>query len=251
MPGLKIALVLFALFFLTPLAIAALRHQQTGVGADWWSADRSSAGHLPAAGQHAAAMVRVFAAPTVRWRGIFAVHCWIVIKPEGAAGYTRYDYTAWGERLRVNGFVPDGRWFGRLPELVFSADGAAAAAMIPDMQAAIEAFRLRGLDDYRAWPGPNSNTFVAAVLDAVPAAAVLPPNAIGKDYPYDGRWLRRTASGTGLRLSLGGYAGLTVGWVEGVEVSILGGVVGVDVRRPAIKLPGLGRLGLPSVPQSG
>ena len=72
----------------------------------------------------------------------------------------------------------------------------------------------------------------------------LPPTAIGKDYPYDGRWLRRTPSGTGLRLTLGGYAGLTVGWVEGVEVNVLGAVAGLDVRRPGIKLPGLGRLGV-------
>jgi hypothetical protein len=189
--------------------------------------------------------VRVFAAPTVRWRGIFAVHSWIVVKPEGASGYTRWDYTAWGAPIRVNGFVPDGRWFGRDPQVVFAADGAAAAALIPRMQAAVEAYPWRDRGDYRVWPGPNSNTFVAAVLDSVPEAqAVLPPNAIGKDYPHDGWWLRRTASGTGLRLTLGGYAGLTIGWVEGIEVNILGGVAGIDVRRPAVKLPGLGRIGI-------
>ena len=128
-------------------------------------------------------MVRVFAAPTVRWRGILAVHCWIVLKPEGASTYTRYDYTAWGEPIRVNGFAPDGRWFGRHPELVFAADGETAAAMIPRMQAVIDSYTWRNRGDYRAWPGPNSNTFVAAVLDAVPeAAVVLPPTAIGKDY---------------------------------------------------------------------
>ena len=71
----------------------------------------------------------------------------------------------------------------------------------------------------------------------------LPPTAIGKDYPYDGRWLRPTPSGTGFRLTLGGYAGLTFGWVEGFEVNILGAVAGFDLRRPAVKLPGLGRLG--------
>lgn len=249
MPTLKIALSLFALLYLSPLAISVLLYQRTGIGADWWSADRSSIGLLPTAGQHPAAVVRVFAAPTVRWRGIFAVHCWIVLKPEGADSYSRYDYTAWGEPIRVNGFEPDGRWFGRLPELVFAADGEAAAAMIPSMQAAVENFGWRDHGDYHAWPGPNSNTFVAAVLDAVPEAAVaLPPNAIGKDYPYDGRWFRRTASGTGMRLSLGGYAGLTMGWVEGVEVNILGAVAGFDFRRPALKLPGLGRLGMPSMP---
>ena len=135
--------------------------------------------------------------------------------------------------------------------------GPAAEAMIPRMRAAIADYAWRNLGDYRAWPGPNSNTFVAAVLDAVPEArAVLPNTAIGKDYPYDGRWLRRTPSGTGIRLSLGGYAGVTLAWVEGIEVNILGGVAGLDLRRPAIKLPGLGRLGMagpdgPSTPPAG
>ena len=51
-------------------------------------------------------------------------------------------------------------------------------------------------------------------------------------------------SRTGFRVSFGGYLGLMVGWTEGIEVNILGGVVGVDLRRPAIKLPGVGRVGL-------
>jgi len=243
---LKTCLLLFALLFLLPLGIAALRYYWDGSGGEWQTADRSSAGLLPAVAARPA-VVRVFAAQTVRWRGIFATHCWIVFKPEGADAYTRYDYTAWGEPIRVNGFVADGRWFGRMPLLVFAADGERAAALIPRMQAAIAAYAFRKQGDYRAWPGPNSNTFVAAVLDAVPEiGAVLPPTAIGKDYPYDGRWLRATPSGTGLRLSLGGYAGVTVGWMEGIEINVLGAVAGLDIRRPGIKLPGLGRLGIPS-----
>ncbi len=240
------ALALFVLVYLVPLMVSAVVHQWNGIGAGWWSADRSSIGHLPSPADHPGAIVRVFAAPTVRWRGIFAVHSWIVLKPEGAGAYTRYDYTAWGDPIRVNGFEPDGRWFGRDPEVILAADGEAAAALIPRMQAAVESYAWRTRGDYRVWPGPNSNTFVAAVLDAVPEAqVVLPPTAIGKDYPYDGQWLRRTASGTGLRLTLGGYAGITIGWVEGIEANILGAVAGVDLRRPAIKLPGLGRIGMP------
>jgi hypothetical protein len=244
---LKTCLLLFALLFLLPLGIAAFRYYRDGAGGEWQTADRSSAGLLPATPGRPA-VVRVFAAQTVRWRGIFATHCWIVFKPEGDSAYTRYDYTAWGDPIRVNGFVADGRWFGRMPLLVFAADGNAAAALIPRMQAAIASYAYRNHGDYRAWPGPNSNTFVAAVLDAVPEIqAVLPPTAIGKDYPYDGRWLRFTPSGTGLRLSLGGYAGLTVGWVEGIEVNVLGAVAGLDIQRPGIKLPGLGRIGVPRV----
>lgn len=246
MSALKIALLLFLLLFLLPLGVSAARYRLDGGGAGWWAADRSSAGLLPPAATHRPAVVRVLAARTVRWRGIFAVHCWIVLKPEGATRYTRYDYTAWGAPIRMNGFEPDGRWFGAVPEVVFAADGEDAAALIPRMLAAIEGYAWRNHGDYRAWPGPNSNTFVAAVLEASPGIrAALPPTAIGKDYPHDGRWLRPTASGTGLRATLGGYAGITLAWVEGIEVNLLGAVAGLDLRRPAVKLPGLGRIGLP------
>ncbi len=244
---LKSGLAAFLLFYLLPLGISALRYRlETGV-TDWRMADRSSAGLLLPPGQNAPAVVRIFAAPTVSWRGIFAVHCWIVLKPDGAMDYTRYDYTAWGMPIRVNGFPADGRWFGRTPEIVFAADGAAATAIIPRMQKAVASYAWRNEGDYSAWPGPNSNTFVAAVLAAVPEIhAALPPNAIGKDYPYDGRWLRLTPSRTGVEATLGGYAGLTIGWVEGIELNILTAVAGIDVRRPALKLPGLGRIGWPS-----
>lgn len=244
---LKLTVWLFAALYVLPISVSAVLHQFSSVGADWWSADRSSAGHLLPAAQTPGAIVRVFAAPTVRWRGIFAVHSWIVIKPEGAPAYTRYDYTAWGTPIRVDGFVADGRWFGRDPEVIFAVDGDAAAAMIPRIQAAIDGYAWRNHGDYRAWPGPNSNTFIAAVVDAVPEMRfALPPTAVGKDYPYDGRWIRMTGSGTGFRVTLGGYAGVTIGWVEGIELNILGGVAGLDMRRPAVKLPGLGRIGLPS-----
>ena len=243
-PASKTFFLLFAVLFLLPLGVSALRYRLAGVGDGWQTADRSSAGLLPAVPDEPA-VVRVFAARTVRWRGVFATHCWIVLKPAGAPAYTRYDYTAWGDPVRVNGFVADGRWFGAAPELVFAADGDAASALIPRMEAAIKGYAWRNGGDYRAWPGPNSNTFVSAVLDAVPEVQVaLPPTAIGKDFPYDGRWLRPTPSGTGLRLTLGGYAGLVVGWVEGVELNIGGAVAGLDLRRPALKLPGLGRLGV-------
>jgi hypothetical protein len=191
-------------------------------------------------------LIRVYAARTVRWRGIFAVHTWIVVKAKNATNYSRYDYTAWGEPIRVNGFAADGRWFGAAPETILAVDGDLAERLIPKLQHAVETYEYRHDGDYTAWPGPNSNTFVKAMLDAVPELdAVLPPTAIGKDFPYDGAWLRRTTSGTGIQLSLGGYLGLTVGWVEGIEINFFGAVIGLDIRRPALKLPGLGRLGLP------
>ena len=241
----KTCLALFIAFYLLPIGVSATRYWLDGTGAGWRTADRSSIGVLPPA-QDRAAAVRIFAAQTVRWRGIFATHSWIVIKTADATSYTRYDYTAWGDPVRLNGFEPDGRWFGRLPSVVFAADGDLAEAMIPRIKAAIRDYAWRKQGDYCAWPGPNSNTFVQAVMDSVPEISVsLPSTAIGKDFPYDGRWLRLTDSGTGIRLTLGGYFGLTVAPAEGFELNILGGVFGLDLHRPAIKLPGLGRFGTP------
>jgi hypothetical protein len=236
---------LVALFF-GPIALRAALYWRVPP-ADWREADRSGTGLLPAAASHPEAAVRVFAARTVRWRGIVAVHCWIVLKDAGAARYDRYDLTAWGDPIRLNGFAPDGRWFGQAPEPVFAADGAAAEALIPRMRGAIRDYRWRHRGDYRAWPGPNSNTFVQAVLAAVPeVGAVLPPTAIGKDFPVDGAALALTPSRTGVRLSLGGYVGLTLAWVEGIEINVLGGVIGLDLRRPGVKLPAVGRVGIRS-----
>jgi hypothetical protein len=200
---------------------------------------------LPAAAAHPEAVIRVFAARTVRWRSIFAVHTWIVVKEKDSPTYSRYDYTAWGEPIRTNGFPPDGRWFGALPDTVVAIDGERAAALIPKIRYVIENYKFRNYGDYNAWPGPNSNTFVQAALNSVPELrAVLPPTAIGKDYPYDGRWFGATPSGTGFSLSLAGYLGVTIGWVEGFELNFFGAVLGFDIRRPALKLPGLGRFGL-------
>jgi Protein of unknown function (DUF3750) len=246
MSVLKVCLSLFVLLYLLPICIATLIYLFDGTSAGWRTADRSSIGSLPAPARNPDAVVRIFSAKTVRWRGILASHSWIVFKAAGAASYTRYDYTAWGELpIRVNGFEPDGRWFGHMPQIVFAADGDTAAALLPKIEAAIAQYTWRNAGDYRAWPGPNSNTFISAIIDAVPEMrTALPPTSVGKDYPYDGRWLRLTPSGTGLRLSLGGYGGLTVAWVEGIEVNILTAVAGFDIRRPAVKLPGLGRFGM-------
>jgi hypothetical protein len=95
------------------------------------------------------------------------------------------------------------------------------------------------------WPGPNSNSFIAYVLSAIPEAGIaLPPTAVGKDWRVDTRLVGLTPSRTGVQLEIGGLIGITVGWVEGIEINILGLVTGIDIRRPALKLPGFGRIGM-------
>ncbi len=37
--------------------------------------------------------------------------------------------------------------------------------------------------------------------------------------------------------------GVKLGWVEGIEVNVLGLVAGLDLRHPAVKLPAVGRVG--------
>lgn len=239
---LDLLLVASALVFV-PLAIPTVRYLLRDRGVPWRDADRSSAGLLPPPGRGEAS-VRVFAARTVSWRGIVASHCWIVLKRAEDRAYRRFDYTAWGAPVAIDRFVPDGRWFGSLPTVVLAIDGDRAEAMIPAICQAVRDYRYDRPGDYRAWPGPNSNTFVAAVMSAVPGLSVdLPPTAVGKDFPYDGRWCAPTPSGTGVRLSLGGYLGMTLGWVEGIEINVLGAIWGLDLRRPAVKLPAVGRLG--------
>jgi hypothetical protein len=245
--GRAVRLTLLIVFVLPVTAKALLWSLEERPG-NWWEARWTSAGILPAPPEDPEPRVYVFAARTGSWRSIFAVHTWIVVKERGASRYSRYDYTAWGEPIRVDGFIPDGRWFGAPPETVVGVDGDEAEKLIPKIRNVIENYKFRTYGDYIAWPGPNSNTFVQAVLDAVPKLrAVLPPTAIGKDYPYRGDWCGLTSSGTGLFISLGGYLGLTVGWVEGIELNLLGGVLGLDIRRPALKLPGIGRLGVPQI----
>ena len=239
-------MIIFLFLIFVPIGVSAARfYWFADRGGNWQTADRSSAGLLPSASSHPAALIRVYAARTVRWRSIFAVHTWIVIKEQEAASYSRYDYTAWGEPIRSNGFAPDARWFGATPEAVVAVDGEVASRLIPKIRHVVENYKFRAYGDYSPWPGPNSNTFVQAALDAVPELkAVLPPTAIGKDYPYEGDWIGLTPSRTGVYASLGGYLGFTIGWVEGFEINFFGAALGFDIRRPALQAPGIGRLGV-------
>jgi hypothetical protein len=247
MPRLRKALtLLLVLAFLAPVAVrAAVWYADDERAASWSSANWSSAGLLPPAAADPQARVLVMAGRTGGWRGIFAVHSWIVIKPAGASTWTRYDVVGWGTPLRTNIRPPDGRWYGNMPTIVADISGPEAAALIPRIEAAVAAYQHRDSGDYRAWPGPNSNTFVQTVLRAVPDAGIaLPPHAIGKDYRADGSIAGWTASGTGFEIAAGGMLGLKAGWVEGIEINLLGLVAGIDIRRPALKLPGFGRIGM-------
>ena len=65
-----------------------------------------------------------------------------------------------------------------------------------------------------------------------------------EDYLGD-RFVARAPSGHGVQLSLFGLLGFTASGVEGFELNVLGLCFGLNPFSPAIKLPLIGRLGIP------
>lgn len=218
---------------------------QAATERSWRTAPRHSAGLAPDPVQwRDSAIVQVYAADTYGWRGVFAVHPWLIFKRSGETAYTRYDVVGWRapDVVQRNYALPDGLWYGAQPQLLVEHRGAGVDQLIDAIEAAIASYPFA--DQYRSYPGPNSNTFLAHIGREVPALQLdLPANAIGKDYRPLTQPLGRSATGSGLQLSLLGLLGLSVGWEEGVELNLFGLHLGVDLNRPALRLPLMGRLG--------
>lgn len=219
---------------------------------NWWQARRDSSAQAPDPATTPEAVIQIYAARTVGWKGVLGVHTWIAVKRSGAPSYTRYEVIGWGvdrgaSALRVNRTGPDNYWFGSRPDLLADRRGDGVDELIDRVETAVRTYPYPA--SYRTWPGPNSNTFTAFVGRAVPELRLdLPPTAVGKDFLAGGAPVGLAPSGTGVQLSLLGLAGLLVGWEEGVELNLLGLTFGVDWNRPALKLPGVGRLGIPDLP---
>ena len=239
-------LLLPALFLLPVLVSGCLPYGRDGV--PWYEARRDPTGLAPDPATTPEAVIQVYAARAVSWRGIFSMHTWIAVKPSGAPRYTRYEVLGFGvsngaPAIRIDRMGPDNYWFGARPQVILDRRG-------PDVDAIIE--RIRGAvlsypypHEYRAWPGPNSNTFTAYIARQISELGLdLPSNAIGKDFLPGGALFAKAPSGSGFQVSLYGLAGILVAAEEGLEVNVLGLNIGVDPAVPALKLPAIGRLGL-------
>lgn len=229
--------------------LAYLDRLEDGPRGDWRSASREAVGLAPSPRTVLEPVLQVYAARAVRWRGYFGVHTWVAVKPRGAPEYTIYEVNGWrlrrsGSAVSVSQRPPDARWFGSRPELVAERRGAGVDELIARVERAVGDYPYA--DTYRVWPGPNSNTFVAYVLRAVPELrADLPATAIGKDY-LGFPLVAKSPSGTGVQFNAFGFIGALAGMEEGLELNVLGLTFGIDPLDLALKLPLAGRVGWPS-----
>jgi hypothetical protein len=238
-------LLLLGLFALPVLVSGCLPDGRNGV--PWYEASREPTGLAPDPATTPEAVIQVYAARAVSWRGVFSVHTWIAVKPTGAVRFTRYEVLGFGvangaPAVRIDRMGPDNYWFGAEPQIIFDRRGPGIDAMIDKVRAAIARYPYP--HEYRAWPGPNSNTFTAFIAREVPELGLdLPSNAIGKDFLPEGALVAKAPSGSGFQISLYGLAGFLLAADEGIEVNVLGLTVGIDAAVPALKLPAIGRLG--------
>jgi len=235
-------MLVFAVFF----GVIVFLVVRSASSQDWRTASHEPAGLAPDPAATREAVVQVYGARTWGWRGSFGVHTWVAVKPADASSYVVYEVIGWRLRwadsvVAIHERAADARWYGNEPELYADKRGEAAEKLIPRIDAAARAYPYP--NEYHAWPGPNSNTFVAWITRAVPELGVdLPPTAIGKDY-LGATLIGAAPSGHGLQLSLGGMLALTASGVEGLELNLLGLTFGVNPFDPALKLPLIGRLG--------
>ncbi|MEL6921011.1 MAG: DUF3750 domain-containing protein [Pseudomonadota bacterium] len=238
--------IAFLLFFIAPMAAAAAWWSMVDRPANWRQADWSATGLLPPAQEVDGAVLHIMAARTGGLKGAFSVHSWIVFKEAGSDNYQRFDKVGWGSPVRQNAYAADANWYSNPPFIIKTVRGDRASTLLPDLKTAIANYPHAERGGYRIWPGPNSNSFVAHVLREVPAiGAVLPPHAVGKDWLSGGEFLRIDPDGREAHITLFGLAGISVGARSGFELHFLGQTAGVDVLRPALKLPAIGRIGMP------
>lgn len=237
-------LIFFLLLFLGPAWIALTQ----GIDRNWKTVSRASALLAPSPESAKEAIVQVYAARTYGWRGIFAVHTWMATKENGANHYLTYQVIGW---RRLNGLsvveimeeVPDRYWFNHAPELIAEVKGRDAEIAIEKIKKLSQEYP--DSSTYRAWPGPNSNTFIAYLGRQLPELKLaMPSNAIGKDYLPEGGFFARAPSGTGYQITFWGLLGILIAEEEGIEINVLGLVFGFDPHGLALKIPGIGRLAL-------
>jgi hypothetical protein len=238
-------LIFLFLTFIGPLYIFFFDH--IDLKADYRTASRRSSELAPAAKDYSDAIIQVYAARAFNWRGIFALHLWIAIKQKNETSYKVYQVIGWRTlrglpALSDETDLPDRFWFNQKPKIILDIRGEKAELLIPKILSAIKRYPYP--NEYKTWPGPNSNSFIAYIAREVPELQLaLPSNATGKDF-VGNPFFVKAPSGTGYQFSLYGYFGIMLALKEGLEINLLGLVYGINPLTLTIKLPGFGDLSI-------
>lgn len=153
---------------------------------DWRTASREPAGMAPDPKTVKEAVLQVYGARVWGWRGWLAIHTWISAKATNEASYTVYEVIGWRRHaglplVRIEKDLPDRYWFGQKPRLLAEHMGEGVDELIRKVDRAARSYPWA--DAYKAFPGPNSNTFIAWIARKVPELKLsLPLSAIGSSY---------------------------------------------------------------------
>jgi len=225
-----------------------------------------SALDLPPEG--AMVMVKTARLPdTMDWYTRFAHHAWLEVRLQDGQWQRVEIIDEWSppriQNISQDTVLADYRW--RRPvdvlEVLTGASAQAAGERVLELARQCEEFGVSharrqraqetGADPdslpmlgrgYQAWPGPNSNSFVAWVVENTPNLhAELDHNAVGKDATLPFR-AGLTTSGYGVEID-SAYLGAGIGLRQGAELRLAGLTFGIGLWPPALKLPFLPRLG--------
>lgn len=174
------------LTILTILVLVGLILCNCSSGKSWRTASRESAGIAPDPAVTNEAVIHVYGADAWGWRGWFAIHTWISAKRTNDSSYTVYDVVGWRRHrnqqvLKIVQDVPDRYWYGSKPRILKEHRGAGVDDLIDAIDKAAKSYPWK--TTYKAFPGPNSNTFTAWIAKQVPQLGLdLPFSAIGSGY---------------------------------------------------------------------
>jgi hypothetical protein len=174
-----------------------------------------------------------------------AVHYWFAVFDVNSRRWHRWEvWQAKNAGGRSIGYVhcdlrhPDCGVGGGTYRLAAEWDGSAAQSICAVLS---KAHDYPHWDRYRAWPGPNSNTFAAWVLREAGLHYSFDPRAIGKDY-MGLLGMRRSSRPPYAQLETP-LLGVRIGLHDGVEVHLLGLTCGLRWSPLEVYTP-FGRVGL-------
>tara|TARA_R110002167_G_scaffold43516_1_gene131417 strand:- start:198 stop:914 length:717 start_codon:yes stop_codon:yes gene_type:complete len=207
---------------------------QIAVTKNWQTASHAPTQLLQSMSLDKKAVIVLMSARAFSWRGMFSTHTWISFKTKDAKHFRTYQVLGWNAYrgkpiVDISNRVPDLLWFGNQPTIEGIVVGEQATALIPKIQEAAKSYPYA--DKYRAWPGPNSNTFIQYIINQLPNSGLhMPYNALGQSYKNKWQWSD---------VSLYGLLGYTY-CNHSFYITLFGLTAGVSWKPFGVIIPGVG-----------